>query len=79
MQIVVRAAQSQSNGHEHCAEILRACEIVMNAIHYPHPDDPDYCLCGKVCTRNNPHTAGDPVDCPECVVHKFLGTQAEVD
>lgn len=48
--------------------------------HFPHPTDPDYCLCGKVCTRNNPHTtSGDNVDCVACLIHKQEGTEAEVD
>lgn len=34
IQIVVRAAEANSNGHEHCQNILQACEIV-RAINQP--------------------------------------------
>lgn len=48
-------------------------------IHYPHPIDSSYNLCGCVCTRDDPQTTtGENVDCIKCLVLEAEGKAEEL-
>lgn len=48
-------------------------------VHFEHPIDSDYCLCGRMCTRDTPiSTTGNNVDCLDCIQHEEAGTSADV-
>lgn len=56
-------------------------ENVAPTIHFEHPDDDLYCLCGKLCNRNDSQTTrdnGGNVTCLKCLMLEEMGKKGKL-